>query len=188
LTCSNYAALLTNRAHNERQVDWDIKAYPYYRQVLSRLNQVPPSQLATVQSSVAYGLIRLGQGVAAKAIIDKTLPPANQLFDQAEQLLQQALQHQPDHLNARLFHGVLLFEREQYPEALQSIEQVLCLNPQHPTGLRRKGFILAKLGRREEAIEVLTQAKACLAGKSDNTEFIAEIDEVLRTLRPKAKL
>lgn len=68
-------------------------------------------------------------------------------FDEAEPLLQQALQQEPGHLNAWLNLGELHLQRQEWAEATRCFEQVLRLAPGQPRARQR----LAQLNANQPA-------------------------------------
>ena len=200
ITRSNYGGLLTDRGRAEKNASLHVEAYDCYQEVSHCLEQIRPGHQVIVTSGMAYGLIMLAQNIQQGQIDKATLlklPSIAELYNQAEDLIKRTIAINPTYLNTRLYSALLAYEQENYVQALQEINNALAMQPTHVTGLMRKGFILEKLGKNEEALKLLAIAKDRLEKSQkngENSEWIEEIDERINQIqtcnapRPFAKL
>lgn len=191
LTYSNYASLLIDNGRAEENALLYLQAYKYYKNIDPK--QIIYDQLPIICSSMAYGLILLAQSIEGKQINKEQikLPSVTELRSQARNLLKNAMETNSRYLNARLFSAILYYDEQKYSSALQEINNVLSMQPVHPTALMRKGFILEKLKKPREAIEFLNCAKEELSGTKSfqNKNFIKEIDTRIKIInRPQTRL
>ena len=139
---------------------------------------------------MAYAFIVLAESLEQKQVgrTETKVPSVVELRHQARELLKRAIQIKPNYLNARLFLAILSYDEGNYPNALQEVNNALSIEATHPTALRRKGFILEKLGESDEALEVLDQAKQRLQDTQKNGEnehWIQEVDEKVAELKKR---
>lgn len=181
ITWSNYGGLLTDRGRSERNPNLYIQAYKCYDKLY--MDQINPQQLPVVCSGKAYAFIMLAQSIEEKKIdrIQAELPSVTELRSQALVLLKRAIEADPNYLNARLFSAILFYDQKDYNRALQEVSNVLTINDTHSTALMRKGFIMDKLGKRDEAIELLQRARRKLQG----TSWAKEIDEKISEIKQR---
>jgi tetratricopeptide (TPR) repeat protein len=188
ITCSNYGGLLTDRGRAEKNANLYIEAYRCYEKVTDYLDQMNPEQLPVVCSGMAYGFILLAQSME-KAEIGTAeqagLPDVEELRSRAQNLLNRAIQANSTYVNARLFSAILLYDQQNYAGALQQINNALTTQPTHGTGLMRKGLILDKLGKPDEAIKFLERARRKLQVKQQNESWIKEIDERIEEIKKR---
>jgi tetratricopeptide (TPR) repeat protein len=187
ITWSNYGGLLTDRGRLEKKEDFHIKAYHCYEQI--DLEKVKPEQLPVIRSGKAYGYIMLAQSIEKGHIDDEkvkfhNLPDVNELRSEAQSLLNDAVRSNPHYANARLFTAILFYDQGNYEAALKEVDHVLSTDPEHATGLMRKGFILIKLGKPSAALDLLKRSQKKLEGKQG---LIEEIDEQINIAEKKIK-
>jgi tetratricopeptide (TPR) repeat protein len=185
ITWSNYGGLLTDRGRSEKTAEFHIQAYRCYKKAYPPMRQIGPEQLPVVCSGMAYGFILLAQSIEQNQIDPKQakLPNVEELRSRAQSLLKQAIDADATYVNARLFSAILLYDQKNYEAALQEINNVLSIDPIHPTGLMRKGRILAKLGESDEAINFLEEAREWLQSKAGNEDWVKEIDKIITEIK-----
>jgi Flp pilus assembly protein TadD len=185
ITWSNYGGLLTDRGRSEKKAELHIKAYRCYKKVYPRIRQIGSEQLPVVCSGMAYGFILLAQSIEQKQIDQKQakLPDVEELRSRAQNLLKCAIDADATYVNAHLFSAILLYDQKNYEAALQEINNVLSIDPIHPTGLMRKGRILDKLGKSNEAIKFLEEAREWLQSEKGNEDWDEEIEKVIKEIK-----
>lgn len=113
-------------------------------------------------------LVRL-QGVAVRLLIDPFNSGRMRFEDEAQELLDQqhggVVRLQPTHLNraskrdmvVRLLLNLkeIYSREEEYAKALASVERILIVHPTAAGEIRDRGYLLARLGRQDEAMTQL---------------------------------
>ncbi len=66
--------------------------------------------------------------------------------DQAKVLYRQALEEEPDNIDALHMLGLLQFQQGEYPEARRLIERAVAINPRFAPALANYGIVLNVLG------------------------------------------
>ncbi|WP_298235567.1 tetratricopeptide repeat protein [uncultured Azohydromonas sp.] len=100
-------------------------------------------------------------------------------MDEMERLLRQVIALKPDHQHAYNALGYSLAERNlRLPEARELISKALEMAPGDPFIIDSLGWVEFRLGRREEALQLLQQAYAA----RPDIEIAAHLGEVLWTL------
>ena len=82
----------------------------------------------------------------------------NERIDQAEPLLQEILQHAPEHVDALHYLGVLRHTQGRTLEAVTLIHRSLALLPDNATAWNNLGNVLLLAGRAEEAAQAYEKA------------------------------
>jgi tetratricopeptide (TPR) repeat protein len=77
----------------------------------------------------------------------------SQQWDNALRNCDQALELNPDAVGTRYQRARVLYETDRYPEALTELEKVLSLNQFHEDALQLAGYISAKQGEDEKALD-----------------------------------
>jgi len=79
-------------------------------------------------------------------------------YEEALQVVDKALERNPDDANAWYLMGMALGRLGRYEEALQAYDKVLELNPDDEHAWGAKGIALIELGRSEEALQAYNKA------------------------------
>lgn len=79
-------------------------------------------------------------------------------FDTALELLDQALEDDPSHIQANYHQGICLAEKRRFDEAIAAFDKVTMLEPKEANAYFNKGKILWNEQRWEEAIPALDKA------------------------------
>lgn len=188
ITWSNYGGLLADRGYAEKNGAFYVEAYRCFQRVYERLDQIKDAQLPVVCSGMAYGFLLLVQSLEQKQLDQKAnkLPNVEELRNQARNLLERAIKINPSYLNARVFLAILAEDEQDYALALQEVNNALSMQPAHPIALKRKGFVLDKLGQSDEAIEALEQAMQTLKiiqKQGENEDWIQSINEKVTEMK-----
>ena len=190
LTLSNYAGLLTDLYRTKKDTNFLVEAFQCYQQLYPYLEQFKPEQAAIVYSGMAYNFILLAQTIELNKIDQLHFPNIIELRNQAQTLLNKATKVDSTYVNAHLFLAILNYDESHYQLALQKIDSVLCIQPVHPTGLMRKGFILDKLQRTTEALKFLEHAEQRLSAtqkNGENEDWIAEVKEGITNIKARQR-
>lgn len=81
----------------------------------------------------------------------------SQQWDNALRNCDQALELNPDAVGTRYQRARILYETDRYPEALTELEKVLELNSFHEDALQLAGYISAKQGEDDQALDYYSQ-------------------------------
>ncbi|MEH6626479.1 MAG: tetratricopeptide repeat protein [Motiliproteus sp.] len=79
-------------------------------------------------------------------------------LDQAQQLYQNVLRHNPKHADATHYIGLIAYQRQQYPLAITTIKKAITLNDKVGGYYTNLGNAYKKNGQQAEAIEVYRRA------------------------------
>ncbi|MGH9320749.1 MAG: tetratricopeptide repeat protein, partial [Vicinamibacteria bacterium] len=85
----------------------------------------------------------------------------------ARELYRRALEHAPDHVDARINLGRLHHEEGQLAEARRQYERALETSPDHPTAAYNLGVVLEDLGQLDDAIHAYGRAITSDPGMAD---------------------
>ncbi|HEC80709.1 MAG TPA: tetratricopeptide repeat protein, partial [Firmicutes bacterium] len=78
-------------------------------------------------------------------------------YDTALEMVNLALNKDPQYFQAYLNRGVILTYLKRYEDALKDFEKAIELRPNNPAGYFNTGRILDILGRTDKALEVLKE-------------------------------
>ena len=81
----------------------------------------------------------------------------SQQWDNALRNCDQALELNPDAVGTRYQRARILYELDRYPEAMAELEKVLALNQFHEDALQLAGYISAKQGNDDKALDYYSQ-------------------------------
>ena len=97
------------------------------------------------------------------------------LFEDAEVLIVEALKKQPDLPGAAYNLGIIAFREGDYSRASELLRQELAHNPKHPAAWHSLGETLSALGRQAEAVEALKRAIWLNTRLSESYVLLAKI-------------
>jgi tetratricopeptide (TPR) repeat protein len=117
------------------------------------------------QQKGMYGLVLLGR---SQALLEEGA------LEEAEVLLTEIIQDQPDFAEAWNRRAVLYYIQKQYRKSLADCEQVVELNPIHFGALHGMGLCHAALGEYAAAIQAFRRALAIQPYSVENQRLILE--------------
>jgi len=101
-------------------------------------------------------------------------------YSQAEAVLTDLIQDQPDFAEAWNRRAVLYYIQERYSAAIQDCEQVIALNPVHFGALHGLGLCYAAIGKYRDAIRAFHRALEIQPYAITNQRLILECTARLR--------
>jgi len=110
---------------------------------------------------------------------DRVVHKCRAVFDEAELLLEAALECAPNYLAARLDYVRVLIDRQKYLRAHEVIKKLLELQPDNRDYLSLSAAALVGLGRHEHAIDLYRQL---LAASPESSDLHVALGHSLRSL------
>lgn len=155
---------------------------------VARLREVPPEvvtattllcdgELARAEALVRAFLIRHGHHVEAMRLLAQ-IGVESEVLDDAQVLLEAALELAPDHHAARLEYAEVLLKRHLYLEAEKQLESLLAVDSLSRSYRTLHAMTQVGLGRHERAIELYREL---LDGSSHPEELHLSIGHLLKT-------
>ena len=144
---------------------------------VSTLNRLPPElvragslfsdgDLSAAENILRAYLLQSGDDVEALRLLAR-IEHQREVLDDAELLLEAALQLAPNYLAARLDYVRILIDRQKYPRAREEIETLLRLEPGNRDYLSLYAAACAGLGEHETAIALYRQLLAASPASAD---------------------
>lgn len=154
---SSKAALLNDMAKYTGDYTQHAEAISLHRQAEISLNRESNKiRRSIVLTNLARGLQQL---VEANVLVRSESQDKERLLTQAENYLTTALDLNPNNLTAYLFRGIVRMDKGNEALALNDFDEVLAIQPNHPTAIRRKALLLQSEGNTNEAVALLEQAR-----------------------------
>ena len=144
---------------------------------VSTLNRLPPElvragslfsdgDLSAAENILRAYLLQSGDDVEALRLLAR-IEHQREVLDDAELLLEAALQLAPNYLAARLDYVRVLIDRQKYPRAREEIDTLLRLEPGNRDYLSLYAAACAGLGEHETAIALYRQLLAASPASAD---------------------
>ena len=123
-------------------------------------------ELGPAEEIVRAYLLRYGDHPEAMRLLAR-IGMTRDVLDDAEVLLEAALELAPSHHAARRDYAQCLVQRHKYPQAREQVERLLELDPAHPDHRSLAATTAVGLGENERAIELYEQMLADAPGSPD---------------------
>ncbi len=148
--CASYSG--TKDAYTVNAAFWDVSS--------SEVFDVDPTTAGEKDDQEAAQHIfgqfdRYQQQVRAAAICSDYA--GSQQWDAALRNCDQALELNPNAVGTRYLRARILFDSDRYPESLEELKKVLELNAFHEDALQLAGYISAKQGEDDQALQYYSQ-------------------------------
>ncbi len=173
---SSMGALLNDRAKYENKPECHLEAIKYHRLAEKLLPKEQPIRQSIIATNLARGLQQLVESKQYDKLQEKST--TENLLKEADRHLTQALVWNSKNLTAYLFRGITRMDQNRLSEASVDIEQVLKLQSNHPTALRRKALILEQQDQYSTAKDFLDQARAVLQARDFIPEYNVWLQEI----------
>jgi tetratricopeptide (TPR) repeat protein len=147
-------------------------------EVVTATSLFSDGELAPAEQIIRAFLLRYGNHPDAMRLLAK-IGLARGVLDDAELLLEAALELTPDHRGARLDYAQALIERHKYRQARTQAEQLLALDPVNKDYLLVAATAAVGLGEHERSIALY---RTMQAGMPDNPDVHLWLGHALKTI------
>lgn len=150
----------------EQQPTGDLAAYRLYMQGFSWVEQRTEKGIRraldffdqAIEQDSTFALAMTGQALALLALYGYGFEVTDEVLDDAEVLIQQALQQDDDLTEARCALGLLHCERHEGPEALRQLKRAIELRPGYANAHNKLSWVSQLIGEKEQALESAQKA------------------------------
>lgn len=144
----------------------NLSAYRLYMQGFSWVEQRTEKGIRraleffdqAIEQDSTFALAMTGRALALLALYGYGFEVTDEVLDEAEVLIGQALQHDEDLTEARCALGLLHCERHEGPEALRQLKRAIELRPGYANAHNKLSWVSQLIGEKEQALESAQKA------------------------------